>query len=156
MRSNQNSSFMKKRIILFSILCAFILGNNFCRYKDNEMLSILTVKKRLNRTWLLKEATSDGINLIERDSKMLNEELQIELLKDDKLFLTTAAMNVGCVFKDKKTKIYPGGGIDPKNYHLTITKLTNKELWLEGNPILGLCRYTSVVSDFVKLKYSAK
>jgi hypothetical protein len=141
--------------LLFSIVVLFLF--NACRYKDNKNISLLSVKKRLCRTWQLKEAFDQGNNfdLIALNSKLLNEELTFEKYNGDTLIFKTSAikMGLGCVLKNRKTEIYYGLGTDP--HHLTITKLTSRELWLEGNATGGIC-YTCGLEQNVKLKYIAK
>lgn len=97
-----------------------------------------------------------SVDLIERYPDIKNEELQIQVFNNEELILATKYNSVGCTFKNNKKEIYYGKGDDERKYHFTITKLTNKELWIEGNPTLGICNGNVGLSNYVKLKYHAK
>ncbi len=147
-----------KKIVFFTFFSVFFLFINSCRYKDNDNLSLLSVKKRLNRTWQLQSAllVEGSVDLIERSPDIKNEELQIQVFNNEELILATKYMSVGFTFKNNKKEIYYGTGDDGNKNHFTITKLTHKELWLEGNPTMGICNGNVGLSNYVKLKYHAK
>jgi hypothetical protein len=137
---------MKKIICLILALIVF----NQCRYKDNDRISLYSVKKRLEKTWILKEGIRDGVNIT---SYYLNEELNFSGISKNSITIQhTGRVGITFEFTHNKTTIYSTNGIDA--YNLKITKLTNKELWMEGNCVGGFIG--SSVNNIIKVKYSAK
>jgi hypothetical protein len=119
-----------------------------CRYKDNDRISLRSVKTRLEKTWVLKEGIRDGRDLT---TFFLNEELSFAYVSNSKVSIKTSGFyNIYYAFnfKNHKTTIYAGP------YELKITKLTNKELWMEGNGIIGIL--SAGYNDIIKVKYHAK
>lgn len=151
---------MQNKIILNSIIFLLAFATlSTCRFKDNDNISLLSVKRRLGRTWLLKEAVlldSNNLNLIAQKPWLMNDSLIISRFeKGNKIFWRTRHLKSGflCELRDNKTKIFQTPP-SPGEFYLTITRLTTKELWLQGNPILRLCDRPSS-SEIMKLKYVA-
>jgi hypothetical protein len=125
-----------------------------CRYKDNDKLNLYSAKKRLEKTWLLKEASVDDFNVIEYSPSLLNEELFFENVTNKSLYLGAGERHIAYryIFQNKKTEIYYSD--ESGNWSLKITKLTNKELWLEGDGVGNMAGASK--QNKVKLKYIAK
>ncbi len=138
---------MKTIIYLF----LFILFNYQCRYKNNEGISLQSVKTRLQKTWVLKEGISNGVDVT---SDYLTEELSFNNVTKNKIDIKKTGQSAfyGFDFKHNKTIIFLT--TQAKNYELKITKLTNKELWMEGDNISGLIG--SNRDYIIKVKYNAK
>jgi hypothetical protein len=133
------------------ILLLILLLASKCRYKNNDNLSLQLVKTRLQKTWVLKETIVDGIDLT---SVLLNEELSFTGVKKNEILIrgpySTVYSKYG--FKNNKTTIFR---IGQNAGELKITKLTNKELWMEGNSIIGGLGGGST-ANIIKVKYNAK
>lgn len=137
-----------KKLFYFSFIFLFFFS---CRYKNNDNLSLQLVKTRLQKTWVLKETIVDGIDLT---SVLLNEELSFTGVKKNEILIrgpyATIYLKYG--FKNNKTTIFR---IGQNVGELKITKLTNKELWMEGNSIIGGLGGGST-TNIIKVKYNAK
>jgi hypothetical protein len=133
---------MKKTIYL--ILISIIFGH--CRYKENDKISLHSVKKRIEKTWILKEGIRDGIDIT---SYYLNEELTFSNVNKTNITIQyTGRAGTTFNFANRKTTIVFN------EYNLKIKKLTNKELWMEGNCIGGFIG--SGFNNIIKVKYNAK
>lgn len=151
------------------LVSVFFTSNSCSKFKDNDHLSLLTVKKRLIRHWALKEAilVDRNLDLMKAYPYLSQDELNFGYAADEKVLgtknlhnvtLSTKALHTprDCKLTAKNTKIYLANPPDGFDYcHLTITKLTTKELWVEGNPILRICA-RDTLTEFLKLKYEAK
>jgi hypothetical protein len=133
---------MKKTIYIFLVLIIF----NQCRYKENDKISLTSVKKRLEKTWVLKQGISDGLDIT---SYYLNEELTFSNVSKTKITIQHSG-RVGTTFDFTHRKTI----ISFNEYNLKIIKLTNKELWMEGNCIGGFIG--SSFNNIIKVKYNAK
>jgi hypothetical protein len=137
----------------FSLFIFALIIFNQCRYKDNDKISLHSVKKRLEKTWVLKEGIRDGNDLT---SYYINEEITFSNVTNEKIGVsgTIGSGNYPRLydFKHRKTIISLSNG--STTYELKITKLTNKELWMEGNCVGGFIG--SSVNNIIKVKYSAK
>lgn len=140
---------MKKTVYLILIFIIF----SQCRYKDNDKISLFSVKKRLEKTWILKEGIRDGNDVT---SYYLNEEITFSNITKEKIGINgiNGSGNITRLydFKERKTIISLSNG--SANYELKITKLTNKELWMEGNCVGGFIG--SNFNNIIKVKYNAK
>lgn len=119
-----------------------------CRYKDNDKIVLSTVKHRLLKTWYLKQYNlNDSDVIVTSYYKIVCKEL-----KNNKLAITVNDNPLSNIFylKNKKTEIVRPD--DDK--FLTITKLTNDELYLEGDRIFGMPG--SHTNDIIKAKFSSK
>ncbi len=160
---------MQRNKCFFILLVSVFFTSNSCsKFKDNDHLSLLTVKKRLIRHWALKEAilVDRNLDLMKAYPYLSQDELNFGYAADEKVLGTKNLHNVtlstkaimqpaNCVLKDRNRKIYLENAPDWYVYYLTITKLTTKELWLEGNPIWRICA-RDTLTEFLKLKYEAK
>ena len=133
---------MKNTITLFLIL-VFVCK---CRYKNNDTLSLQLVKTRLQKTWILKEGIRDGVDVT---SYYLNEELTFSNVSNTNITIQHSG-RVGTTFDFTHRKTI----ISFNEYKLKITKLTNKELWMEGNCIGGFIG--SGFNNIIKVKYTSK
>lgn len=120
-----------------------------CRYKDNTNLNLKSAKKRLCKDWVLKSAVSlDGnFDALASISGCAVKELTI--YENDLGFIVLKLPindGIGLSLERNKTELRSGGKMIFK-----ITKLTNSELWLEGEPLLCRCE-TQWIND-IKLKY---
>ncbi len=140
---------MKKTVYLILIFIIF----SQCRYKDNDKISLFSVKKRLEKTWILKEGIRDGNDVT---SYYLDEEITFSNITKHKIGINgiNGSGNITRLFdfKERKTIISLSNG--SSNYELKITKLTNKELWMEGNCVGGFIG--SSFNNIIKVKYNAK
>ena len=110
------------------------------------------VKTRLQKTWVLKEGIRDGIDVTSYNS---NEELSFSEVSKSTLNIKRPVGPPSFqeyAFKNNKTTIYQL--FQNENYEIKITKLTNKELWLEGNGFLGVIGAGR--NNIIKVKYNAK
>lgn len=148
----------------FSILILFLLYVlDGCRYKDNDYPSLLSTQRRLSRAWVLTEAhliDSNNLDLIKRNPSLVFDTIYFKRYDNRKKtqFRYSKMPNwFPCELRIRKTKIY----LDVENlplpisdYHLNITKLTTKELWMNGHPLLGMHGRESN-KGLVNLKYKA-
>ncbi len=141
------------RTLTAGIFTCFFFLLVSCRYKDNTLPSALTVKKRLTGVWHLKAAKRADQDLVRDFPDIYNEKLEFSEFNGDAFTLYSPVNGIGCLLKNNKTAIYINTPDVSYNYHLTITKLTKDELWLEGNPLIGICRYAAVVQDNLELRY---
>ena len=93
---------MKKTIYL--ILITLLIGQ--CRYKNNNTLSLQSVKTRLQGTWILKEGISDGVDVT---SFNVNEELSFADVTKSKVNVnnsTRGSYYTQFDFKNHKTTFF--------------------------------------------------
>lgn len=147
--------------IYLILLGIFILFFSDCRYKDNRGVHLQPTKRRLGRVWQLREAflIDSGINLIARKPALAEATLSIGHYEEGAnvtLNNTYFRFSVLCALTENKTRITPYEPTTGEhfNYSLKIEKLTNKELWLRGNPILRLVDSVTD-SSTVYLRYEA-
>ena len=147
----------KSKAPICTLFILVFLSFSNCRYRDNSGMHLLSVKQRLCKTWILKEAinASNGDDLISHDHEIFNNELKIESVEKNML-LVSALPNVPIpfVFKDHKTKLILSS--ENQNVQLKITKLTKTDLWLEGNTVSSMVNSTASSNEIIKLKYHAK
>lgn len=138
---------MKNILILFFI--ALLVSK--CRYKNNDTLSLQLVKTRLQKTWILKEGIRDGIDVTIYNP---NEEISFTGVKANEILIKGpyASIFFKYGFKNNKTTIFQLG---QNSGELKITKLTGKELWMEGSNIIGVLGGGSA-PNIIKVKYNAK
>jgi hypothetical protein len=137
---------LKSLILALTIL---LLSN--CRYKDNDKIALLSVKNRLEKTWVLKQGISNEVDVT---GSYLNEELSIKDVDKHTLYIATSSSGIFRLqnFKNKKTTIY--SEMQSETLELKITKLTNKELWLEGRGIINILGASP--NSVISAKYNAK
>ena len=105
----------------------------------------------MQKTWVLKEGIRDGIDVTSYNS---NEELCFSDVSKSKLNIKRTG-NLSFLeysFRNHKTTIYDT--YQNQTYELKITKLTSKELWLEGSCIIGIIGAGR--DNIIKAKYNAK
>jgi hypothetical protein len=139
------------------IICSLLAFLGDCRYKDNDDINLKSVKKRLGRTWLLKEALltdSNNLDLIAQKPWLNRDSLYISNGGGNKINFRTRHLRgfFLCELIDRKTKIQMPPNFS-NEYKITITRLTSKELWMEGNAILRLCDRPFATQ--IKIKYEA-
>lgn len=144
---------MRTTKTLFFVFTALVFATlNSCRYKDNKSISLLSVKKRLCREWILKEAADQNWTKIsiENNKQLNNQELSFSRLKDDSLLLDINRTYITkCILQEHKTEI---SWNQPAKFR--ITKLTQKELWMEVENFQAY--FTSREGEILNLKYTAK
>lgn len=145
MKKNKINNF---NLLLF-ILVTLLLSN--CRYKNNDKIALLPVKNRLEKTWILKQGILNGVDVTRF---YLNEELSFKDVTKHNLYIATSNSSIFRLhnFKNKKTTIFRV--IQNETFELKITKLTNKELWLEGSGIINILGAN--YNNFINAKYIAK
>lgn len=110
-------------------------------------------------TWKLKEAhliQPVQLNLIDADPSLLGETISFKRDFADQILMRTEVSKVylNCKLENNKTEItlkFTNG----EKAVLKITRLTQKELWMEGNPVFYLCNRDSM-NEFLSLKYDAQ
>lgn len=138
----------------------FVVMTACNRYKYNDKNTLQPVKARICREWTLTEAY--------KLSHQVKTKIKLPNGSEEKILFTNhvspnrlsikiirESWEYACVLEENKTELHWRDAPDNYPYFLKITKLTNSELWMEGNPLFRLLD-RDTIEEFLELKFKAQ